>query len=369
MKALTNIRLISGNEIYEGKTLRFDTKIAEWADAPADGDIVIDGKGLYCSAGFIDQHIHGYNGIDTMDASVEQLLDNAQRLAKNGVTAFLPTTMTMGKDKIHAAFETIRKAKEAQSSGAHIVGCHMEGPFINIEKKGAQNPDYILSPDFSLIEPYKDVVKMVTYAPENDPDHTFARALKAEGISASVGHTTADYDTAKAAYLAGADNTTHFFNAMPALTHRAPGVIGAALENPNVYIELIADTIHVHPALFEMLYRVKGDHLILITDAIEACDLSDGQYSLGGLPVTVKDGAARLSDGTLAGSTLKMNEAVKNVWKNTSLSLPQAISLATRNPAAHLGLTHKGDITPDMDADIILFDDELTIHRTFCRGK
>lgn len=369
MNALTNIRLISSGEIYEGKTLRFDTKIVEWADAPAAGDRVIDGQGLYCSAGFIDQHIHGYNGIDTMDASVEQLLDNADLLSKNGVTAFLPTTMTMSKEQIWAAFENIRTAMVTQKSGAQIVGCHMEGPFINMEKKGAQNPAYIVAPTFDMIEPYKDVVKVVTFAPECDPKGNFVAAAKTVGISTSVGHTSADYETAKAAFAAGADNTTHFFNAMPPLTHRAPGVIGAALENPNVYIELIADTIHVHPALFEMLYKVKGDHLILITDCIEAGGLSDGNYALGGLPVTVKDGAARLSDGTLAGSTLKMNEAVRNLCKHTSIPLPQVISLATKNPATHLKLDCKGDITPGMDADIILFDEEINIHRTFCRGK
>ncbi len=367
MKAIINGKIIENHKIYTSMALVFDTNIAEITDCITDSiDELIDAKGQYISAGFIDCHIHGYGGHDTMSGNITPIAD---KIIENGVTSFLPTTMTMSQADIYNALDKIKSAKN-NKNGARILGCHLEGPFIDIKKKGAQDPAFIRKPDFDFIKDYADIIKTVTYAPEYDTNFNFLSQLVKHNISASVGHTSADYQTARGAFNHGANCVTHFFNAMPPLHHRDPAVIGAAFENQNVFIELIADTIHVHPALFSMLYTLKTDKLCLITDCIEAGGLENGSYSLGGQPVTVLDGRATLEDGTLAGSVLKMNKAVYNFMKSTGLNIEYVIPLATINPAKRLGLDSQlGSLHPGKKADIIIFDSLLNIKSVFRSGN
>ena len=363
IKAIKNVKILRGGALLPESVLLFNERIVGVsAEIPAHAEVT-DGGGLYLCAGLIDQHIHGYLG---EDASTHAPTRIAAALPANGVTAFLPTTMTVAREELAAAMERIRAAMK-ETAGARVLGCHMEGPFINPAKKGAQNGAHILPPTVEMVEAFRDVIKIVTYAPETDPEGRFAQALREMGIVPSVGHTCATYEQAAAAYRAGALSTTHFFNAMPPLHHRDPGVIGAALEG-DAYVELIADTIHVSEHLFPVLAKLKAERLCLITDCIEAGGLSDGNYSLGGLPVVVKDRRACLEDGTLAGSTLNLNEGVRNMARYTGL--PMAVKMATENPARLLGLEREmGTLLPDTLADFVLMDEECNIRATFVGGE
>ncbi len=366
MKAIKNVKIVRGGKILPQSVLLYDEKIRGFADAiPAGLEQVTDGGGLYLSAGFIDQHIHGYLGEDTMTHSPEAM---AKALPENGVTAFLPTTMTMAPETIAEAMERVRSAM-GKKLGARVLGCHMEGPFIHPDKKGAQDAKYILHPTMEMVEPFKDVIKVVTYAPERDDAGDFALKLRALGIVPSVGHTNATYADASYAYQHGALSTTHFFNTMPPLHHREPGVIGAALES-DAYIEVIADTIHVHPHLFPILAKLKMDRLCLVTDCMEAGGLPDGRYALGGQPVDVKEKQARLLDGTLAGSVLRLNEGVRNMAKFGGVSLPEALKMATENPARLLNVADQmGTLQEGTLADFILLDEECNVRATFVGGE
>ena len=366
MNAIKNVKILrSGKLLPETVFLYEGDRIVGVSDTVPQGATITDGGGLYLSAGFIDQHIHGYLGEDTMTHSPQKA---AEELVQNGVTAFLPTTMTMDKETVAAAMERIRTAMK-DPKGARVLGCHMEGPFIHPAKKGAQNGDYIVAPQMEMVAPFEDVIKIVSYAPEQDPDNAFVKELRKKNIVPSVGHTTATYDVAKSAYDAGAMSTTHFFNAMPPLHHRDPGVIGAALEG-DAYIELIADTIHVSPHLFPILTRLKKDRLCLVTDCMEAGGLPDGRYALGGQPVEVKDRQARLLDGTLAGSVLKLNQGVRNMATYGEVTLAEAVMMATENPARLLGVDHlMGTLQPGTLADFILMDEECNIRATFVGGS
>ncbi len=362
MKAIKNVKIIQGGKVLPESVLLFEERILGFsAEIPAHAQVT-DGGGLYLSAGFIDQHIHGYRGEDTMTHSPAGM---AASLPENGVTAFLPTTMTMEREAIAAAMERIRAAMKTVK-GARVLGCHMEGPFIHPSKKGAQDGAHILPPAMELVEPFADVIKVVTYAPERDEKGAFAKALRQRGIVPSVGHTNATYKEAAAGYRAGAMSTTHFFNAMTPLHHRDPGVVGAALES-DAYIELIADTIHVNQHLFPVLAKLKQDRLCLITDCMEAGGLPDGRYALGGQPVEVKDHQARLLDGTLAGSVLKLNEGVRNMA--AFVGLPAAVQMATENPARLLGIDKEmGTLLPGTLADFVLMDENCNIRATFIGG-
>ena len=366
MNAIKNVKIVRGGKILPESVFLYEgEKILGVSQEIPQGAAVTDGGGLYLCAGFIDQHIHGYFGEDTMTHSPEAA---AKELIKNGVTAFLPTTMTMDKETIAAAMERIRTAMKS-SAGARVLGCHMEGPFIDNAKKGAQNGEYIKEPDLSMVEPFADVIRIVTFAPEHDEGYRFTKALAKMGIVPSVGHTSATYDAAAGAYEAGAKSTTHFFNAMPPLHHRDPGVIGAALVS-DAYIELIADTIHVNAHLFPVLTRLKKERLCLISDCMEAGGLPDGQYALGGQPVKVENRQARLLDGTLAGSVLKLNEGVRNMAAFGQVTLAEAVRMATENPARLLGVDDQmGTLAEGTLADFILMDENCRIRATFVGGK
>lgn len=375
---IINGKIVLSDEILLDHILIFNEKILKIAHKKqlekylfASNMKVIDAGGKYVSPGFIDVHIHGAGGCDTMDATPSGLYTIAQMIARNGVTSFLPTTLSAGFGQITQSLEAIRIAMKGAVKGAAILGAHMEGPFINPSRKGAHKEESLTNPDYALVEKYNDIIKIITIAPEEDVGFKFIKNVKQNSnIVLSMGHTNADYETAMAAIDAGVSSATHFFNAMSPLHHRAPGVVGAVL-NSDVMFELIADTLHVHPALFQLLLRVKGrDKIVLVTDSMRASGMKPGQWELGGQKVFVDDVSARLQDGTLAGSVLKMNQAVYNLLCYTDMELYEAVAAASLNPATLIDIQeNKGSIKEGKDADLIIFDDTVNIECSICKGK
>lgn len=371
MKCLINGKIILKNQILENKVLVFDEKIMDIADSVPNNCEAIDVDGKYISPGLIDLHIHGNMGKDTMDSTDESIEIISKSIMRHGVTSFLPTTMTMDKEHVYDALKVIKKAQNRRIEGAQVLGAHLEGPFINENYKGAQNEKFIINSKYEFIKEYKDVIKVITYAPEKDIDFDFTREIKrCTDIVLSIGHSNANYEQAKEAINLGVTNVTHMFNAMTGLNHRDPGVVGAALTT-NVYSELIADTIHINKDLFQFILNNKGkERLILITDSIEAGGLEDGDYALGGQKVIVKGNEARLENGALAGSVLSLNKMVFNFLDNTNLKVNEAINLASLNPATSLGINDKkGSIEIGKDADIAIFDENLDCKMTLCLGE
>lgn len=381
MRAIINGKVIMENCILEDKVVLFDTRIKglinklefekNVSQSSYDGIDIIDAKGSYVSPGFIDLHIHGSGGRDAMDGEIEDLKVISQSIAQNGVTGFLPTTMTMSKEKIYKALDNIKEGMKLDLGGAKVLGAHMEGPFINPKYKGAQKEDYIIEPDYNFINGYEDVIKIITLAPEKDNNSQFIKSIKENtNIVLSIGHSDATYEEAMKSIEKGVSHATHLFNAMSPLNHRKPGVIGAVF-NSNINCELIADKIHVHPGVFQTVINIKGvNKIILITDSMRAGCMKDGVSELGGQKVIVKDNSARLEDGTLAGSILTLNKAVKNMVENTNLNIYQAISMVSLNSAKDIGISdRKGSIEEGKDADIVIFDEEYNVRHTIVQGK
>ena len=368
MRAIINAKIITDKEVLEGHNLLFGKKIIKVTKELPIWAKVIDAKGLYLSAGFIDIHIHGSAGFDVMDGTKEALEGMAQSLLQTGTTSFLATTMTMSEEAIKQALIAVQEHKH--SKGAKVLGVHLEGPFINESKHGAQNPKFIQKPNFELIEPYMDIVKMITLAPEVEGGEVFIKYMKENypHILLSVGHSNASYDVTKKSFSWGISHSTHLFNAMNPLHHREPGIVGAVLEDEQISCEIIADLIHVHPLFFNILYKLKKEQLLLVTDAMRAGCMHCGEYDLGGQKVLVKEGEARLKDGTLAGSVLKLNEALKNFYEHSDITLPELIATVTTLPARKLGL-RVGALKEDSSADFVLFDDGFEIYSTFVNGE
>ena len=381
---IKNGKIVLADRVLEHKVLVFGTTIVDLIDQEAfesqnadfkDRIRTIDAAGNYVAPGFIDVHIHGCGGKDTMDGEAAALAVIQQTVAKSGVTGFLPTTITMDDVQTRKALHAIRLAMKEPAdggpTGASVLGVHMEGPFLSPHKAGAQNKAYIRKPDFSLIQDDLDLIKVITFAPEEDADFRFLKQVLANSnIILSMGHTNADYETAMRAIHAGVRHATHLFNAMPTLHHRKPGAVGAALGS-DISFELIADTLHVHPALFPILLNAKGkDKMILITDSIRAGGMGDGVWDLGGQQVTVTGRAARLADGTLAGSVLTLNEAVYHLLSYTDLTISEAVALASLNPARLIGMDEKkGSIQIGKDADLVVFDEQLQVQLTILEGR
>ena len=371
MKAIINGKIITRSGIVENKVLVFNETIQQIQEEVPTDCHVIDAKGMYIAPGLIDVHVHGSCGADTMDQTKEAIEVISAGISKNGVTSFLPTTMTMSQEDIYGALDIIRLCMNQSLNGAKVLGAHMEGPFINAIYKGAQSDNYIVKPRYEFIENYTDVIKLVSYAPEMDENYSFTKAVKEKtDITLSIGHTNATYNQAKEAFKCGCSHVTHLFNAMTPLNHREPGVVGAALTS-DVFTELIADTIHVNPQLFQFVLDNKGKHkMVLITDSMRAGCMKDGIYDLGGQAVYVKDGAARLESGNLAGSVLTLNKAVYNFFKNTNLTIDESIHMASLNPATSIGIANrKGSLEIGKDADISIFDEEMNCYLTIVEGR
>ncbi|MBO7398199.1 MAG: N-acetylglucosamine-6-phosphate deacetylase [Clostridia bacterium] len=374
MKAFVNGKIILKDRIVGGKALLVSNKIEgiiEAAKIPESVEI-IDCGGGYVSPGLIDIHIHGYLGKDVCDGTEESIRTIAGGLLANGVTGFLPTTMTVAMETIEKAIETCAALKEESRTwqGSQIFGVHAEGPFINVKKKGAQNPDYILKPDAKFVKKYKDIIKIITLAPETDEDFSQIREIRRDtDVVVSMGHTDADYDTAMASVEAGVRHATHLFNAMTGPNSRAPGVVTAAL-NSDITTELIVDTFHVNPANYRYVYAMKGRNLCFITDCLPAGGLPEGEYTLGGTKFISKGIECRLVDGTIAGSVLRLNRGVMNFYNNTNVPLHECVNCASLNPARAIGLDEtKGSIETGKDADIIVTDCDFNVLKTYIGGE
>ncbi len=375
MKAIVNGKIILKDRIVENSVLLYSDVIEGIvpADKIPQGAEVIDANGGYVAPGLIDLHIHGYLGCDVCDAEESSIRTIAEGIVANGVTAFLPTTMTVDMKVIKKALEVCRSLKEESKTwgGSQILGCHAEGPFISESKKGAQDAKYILAPDAKFVKEYADIIKIITLAPETDVnDFSAIREITRDtDVVISMGHTSANYETAVASTAAGVKHTTHLFNAMTPLAHRAPGVVGAAL-NTDVSVELIVDTFHVTSDLYDLLWKVKGRKLCFITDCLPAGGLPYGEYTLGGAKIIYRDIVCRLEDGTVAGSVLHLNRGVWNVYENSNIPLHECVNGATLNPAMAIGVDdRKGSIEVGKDADIIITDNKFEIKKTIIGGN
>ena len=384
IKALVNGKLIMKDRIMHEHVIIFSAKILkiiksdefikfriDYKEKYNEEIQIIDAKGKYVSPGFIDIHIHGSGGYDTMDATPQALRIIGTTIAANGVTAYLPTTMTMDTDSVYKALDAVRKAMKVETEGARILGVHLEGPFINEKYKGAQKEDNIIKPDYDIIKDYLDIIKIITLAPEKDENHTFIKKVKHNSkITLSVGHSDASYDETLKAIEDGITHATHAFNAMTPLNHRKPGIVGAIFTS-DITCELIADLVHIHPAIFNILINVvHKDKMVLITDSMRAGCMRAGNYDLGGQKVIVKDGAAKLQDGTLAGSVLTLNKAVLNMLRNSDLEIYEVVAMATLNPAKVINMDNKkGNLEIGCDADIVIFDDNIDVSTTIVEGK
>ncbi|WP_047153955.1 N-acetylglucosamine-6-phosphate deacetylase [Aneurinibacillus tyrosinisolvens] len=326
--------------------------------------------------GMIDVHIHGAAGADTMDATEEALHTIAAALPREGTTSFLATTMTQESGKIEKALGNASAyLKQHNEPGkAEVLGLHLEGPFLSPKRAGAQPLDAIIDPDTDLFKTWQTIadgmIKLVTLAPERDGGMELAAYLKETGVVASVGHSDATYAEVVQAIEAGVTHATHLFNGMRGLHHREPGVAGAVLLHDEIVAEMIADGIHVRPEVIQLTFRQKGrERLILVTDAMRAKCLGSGVYSLGGQDVQVDGTTATLKDGTLAGSILKMRDAIANVMSYTKCGLEDIVYMTAVNPAKQLNVyDRKGSISPGKDADIVVLDENNEVYMTFCRG-
>lgn len=334
-------------------------------------------KAQHVVPGFIDVHIHGAAGADTMDATIEALETMARALPAEGTTSFLATTITQKHESIENALRNAALyLKGHNDSGkSDILGVHLEGPFINAKRAGAQPKEYIIDPDIELFKHWQELaegsIKLVTVAPELENGTNFVAYLHENDVIASIGHSDAIYEEMEKAVEAGAKQVTHLFNGMRGIHHREPGVAGSALLFKELMVELIADGIHVRPEVMKLVINAKGtEGMILITDAMRAKCLKNGIYDLGGQDVSVADGKALLADGTLAGSILKMNDSIKNILEAADISLPEAVQMASVNPAKQLKVYDtKGSISVGKDADIAILSNEYQVELTICRGE
>lgn len=374
MKAIINGRIVLKDRVVENSALLYSDVIEGIvpADKLPEGVEIIDAKGGYVAPGLIDLHIHGYLGKDVCDGEEESIRTISKGLLANGVTGYLPTTMTVDMKVVRKALEVCRALKEESRDweGSAILGCHAEGPFISEKKKGAQDPKYILKPGAKFVKEYADIIRIITLAPEEDEDFKAISEIRRDtDVIVSMGHTSADYETAMKSTEAGVRHATHLFNAMTPLAHRAPGVVTAAL-NSDVSAELIVDTFHVNPVFYNMLWKLKGRKLCFITDCLPAGGLPEGEYTLGGQKIIYRGIVCRLADGTVAGSILHLNKGVWNVYSNSDIPLYECVNCASLNPATVLGLdSRKGSIEIGKDADIIITDGEFNVQKTVIGGK
>ncbi|MBN1901270.1 N-acetylglucosamine-6-phosphate deacetylase [Candidatus Sumerlaeota bacterium] len=339
----------------------------------------LDASRLNAAPGFIDIHIQGCGGCDFVDATPLAVKTIRQYALRAGCASFLATTTFEkgpgGWDHLQRIVESIRSAAN-DPDGARILGIHLEGPYLNIEKKGGFGPAYFRSPGkdefLRVLDIVKDDLKMITIAPELEGADEIIDLALSRKIIVALGHTRASYDQAKTAFDKGVNNITHIFNAMDGLHHRNPGLLGAALEDDRVFVQLIPDGVHIHPALMKILYRLKGiERICLITDATAPCGMPDG-FEVDGLGgrIRVENGTVRLPDGTLAGSALLMDEVVRRFHRFTGVSLAQTLCMSSLTPAMAIGLDHEtGNIREGFAADFALFDDKLKIHYVIVQGN
>ena len=372
-----NARVYAKDRPHDGGWVLIDAGCISdlgWGAPPlATGGDEIDVEGHILAPGLIDIHVHGALGYDTMDATPEALEQMARFYAQHGVTAFLATTMSGPSRSIIAALRNIAEVMRVGTGGAELLGAHVEGPYLDVEKRGCQDPAHVRPADPLEYHAMFDTgaVKLITLAPESPENQALIRYAIDQGAAVAIGHTRASYDAVCCAVELGATQVTHLFNGMEPLHHRRPGAVGAALTLDSLRCQLIADNVHVHPAVLKLAVSIKGpERIILVTDAMRGTGMPDGEYSLGGLAVTVRGGVARIASGALAGSTLTLERALSNIMAAAELSLLEALSMATSSPALALRLEErKGAIAIGMDADLIVLDAEVKVLLTMVGGR
>lgn len=373
---IRNVRLagddVPGPVSIQIRNGRIDSVQPEEHDAAIGADEVIDGGGKLLIPGMIDVHIHGADGFDMMDGTFESVEAVSRACARTGCTAFLATSVSSTIEDLLRMIDSVAQA-QGKVSGAKIAGMHIEGPYLNVKRKGMQNERFLRHPDLTemrtILQRSGPLIRMVTLAPELPGGMEMVEFLKERGIVAAIAHSDATYEEAKQAFRSGASHVTHCFNGMRPIHHRDPGMIVAAFEEDHVSVQAIVDHVHLHSAIVRLMYREKGaDKMVLITDALQAMGLGDGTYRFGGHEVVVTDGVARLSDGTLASSTVTMNEALAKTVRS-GIPLRDAVKMATETPANVLGLRSKGRIAPGADADLVLLDDAFDVQWTMIEGR
>lgn len=333
----------------------------------------IDAVGKLLLPGFIDLHVHGAVGHEVMDASAAGLEEMARFYASHGVTSFLATTWTASREAIRKALELVEEMQGPIPEGATLLGVHLEGPYLNPARCGAQDVRQIRRADREEALEFLEsgVIRLLALAPEYDENLWLLDECVKRGITVSAAHTAASYEQMQRAATHGVTQTTHTFNAMQGLSHREPGTVGAALTIPQISCELIADNVHVHPAVQKILLDVKSPSgVILITDAIRAAGLPAGEYMLDDRAVNIQDGAVRLPDGTLAGSILTMERALQNLCVATGRPLEELWVTSSLNAARAIGISsHKGSLEVGKDADLVLLDDSFNVQLTVAQGE
>jgi N-acetylglucosamine-6-phosphate deacetylase len=368
---ITNARVLAKGKIVRGADVSVEDGRIRAVGANLSGGEVIDARGALLAPGFVDLHIHGCAGDDAMDGG-DAVARMAEWLPRTGVTAFLPTTMCDSLEKTRRALEGVRRA-QAAPKGATVLGAHLEGPFLNTARKGAQPERYVMAPTLDayarIAEGYEALPRILTIAPEVDGAIELIRLLQ-DNLVLSAGHTDATCEQVLEAADAGLTQTTHLFNAMSPFSHRAPGAVGAALSDPRIRVQLIADLVHLHPVALKVAWAAKGAaRCLLITDAMAATGMPDGDYRLGANIVQVRGGVARLEGGALAGSTLTMDRAVHNMVRVVGVPEVEALRMASEYPCDAIGERERGRIELGMVADLVLLDCDYTPSLTIARGE
>lgn len=365
--------LLTPEESISGAAVLIEAgRITAIGDVPCPpGAQTIDAGGLLLAPGFIDLQLNGAFGFD-FTSNPNTIWDAAARITRYGVTSFLPTLISSPPEAVLAAQEALRPPPP-NFRGATPLGLHLEGPFLNPARRGAHNPAHLRRPDLDTISGWSrdSGVLLVTLAPElSAPNLDPVKCLRDQGVVVSAGHSAATFEQSLAAFDAGVTYATHLFNAMPPLEHRSPGLVGAALADPRVTVGLIPDSVHLHPVIVKLIWQSKGPTRIsVVTDAIAALGMPPGRYSLAGFTADVDETSARLADGRLAGSILRMDQAVRNLIAFTGCSIAEAVATVTSVPAQLLGLADRGRIAPGFVADLVLLDADLQVALTIIRGQ
>ena len=373
---ITGGKIILSDTRIEQKTLvianRKISEIIANLPKPSDSDKVVDAQGKWVSPGLIDIHVHGACGLDMMDCTTDAIHSLGHYYAAHGVTSYLPTTWSATPGLMMKAIDNIANCPQPEDGARHL-GVHVEGPYLNVEYRGAQLKDLIRKPDPIEYKKWLDsgIVKLITIAPEIEGALEFIDLAVKQGVEFSIGHSGASYEQVIRAADHGVKQATHLFNGMLGLHHRNPGTAGAILIDDRIFAQIIADGVHVHPAMIKLAVRAKGVHrIILITDSIRGTGFPDGDYDYYGQKFTVTDGIARTPEGGLSGSTLTLDRALRNMIKFTGMSLSEVLPMATSVPAEAMGWGGQlGVLKPGADADVIMLNDDLIVEKVFVLGK
>ncbi|UCF59958.1 MAG: N-acetylglucosamine-6-phosphate deacetylase [Anaerolineaceae bacterium] len=380
--ALINTTVLTPKKLLEDSAVVISDEgkiiyVGPMEDAPHVDGRQLDLNGYIVAPGFIDVHVHGGRGIvfGLPDGLEDSLHKYSEWVAQTGVTGFLLSIAAPDAELLAAIIEVYAEIFEKEMPGAEPLGLHLEGPFLNREKKGAFNPAWLREPNLDETEAFikagRGWIRQVTLAPELPGAEEVASKFREAGVVVAMGHTNTDFETASAALRGNWNHVTHTFNAQRGFGHRSPGVFGAILASDDVTTELIADLIHVHPGAMKILVRSVGvDRVVLITDAMPGAGLDDGVYDLVGHEVTVKGGIATLEDGTLAGSTAQLNQCVGNTMREVGVTLNHAVQMATLNPARAMGLEDRlGMVAEGKDASLIVIDEDVNVFLTMVKGE